>query len=65
MTRYIPIPESEVPDGLRFWTPKRNEGQMVQVSYAEPGQRSEPDEGAMYRRTVDLSTRLTTYSRRV
>lgn len=65
VTTYIPCAESEVPDGLRFWTPKCSEGQMVEISYAEPGQRSGPDDGALYRRTIDAATRLTTYSRRV
>lgn len=40
----------------RWDVPARHQGQTVEVSYHDGPQRSEADEGAEWRRTVDRST---------
>lgn len=53
---YTPITPNQVPDGLRFDVPRRNQGQIVEVAYGGPmSQRSEHDEGAPYKRVTDAS----------
>lgn len=61
---YIPCTEVSLPAGLRFHTPRWNQGQIIEVSYASPGRRDEATAGDEYRRTIDRSTGLTTYARR-
>lgn len=56
MTSYQAIPESEVPSKARFDTPRRNQGQIVEVAYADwPPQAGEAGPGSKYRMTVDRS----------
>lgn len=52
---YEPIAASDVPFGLRWNTPLRNQGQTIEVSFADVGGMGDADEGAAYRRTIDRS----------
>ena len=61
--RYIQISASEIPDRVRFDTPRRNQGQIVTVSYGGVG-RGEHGPGDLYKRVTDASNRTTTYYRR-
>jgi hypothetical protein len=65
--RYKEIPAEQVPDGLRFDVPGRNQGQIVEVAYADNlrARSSAPaDVGATYRRTTDGSDRSVVYAKR-
>lgn len=68
-TAYDEIPASEVPAGIIWTTPRRHQGQAVEVSYSRgiPAGKAadmEADEGAPYMRVTDHASGLTTYSRR-
>lgn len=60
MIEYIPCNESDIPSGVRFDTPRINQGQMVTESYGG-FDRSEHDYGAPYMRITDASDRTTKY----
>lgn len=62
MTDYVKISKSEVPSNVRFDTPRRNQGQIVVVSYGGYG-RSEHDVGDDYKRVTDLSDNSVEYYR--
>lgn len=64
MIRYAPIPACDVPAGVRFDIPGRNQGQIVEVAYGGWG-RAEHGPGDPYRRTIDRSTGRVTYARRI
>jgi hypothetical protein len=58
------------PQGVRFDTPRRCQGQIVEVSYADhrpyadgADETRHPETCAVYRRTIDRSTGATNYSR--
>ena len=62
--RYVPCNESDVPPTARFDVPARNQGQIVEVSYAAwPRSRYEAGEGDAFRRTFDRSDRTREYAR--
>ena len=66
MRRYKPIPESEVPSGLRFDIPRSNQGQIVEHSYADfPRRASEAGSGSRYKRVYDRSDRSVAFYRLV
>lgn len=55
-TEYVRVSASEIPAGVRWDTPGRHQGQIVEVSYAD--ERSSPvpaDDGASYKRIRDRS----------
>lgn len=53
-------------ESLRWDLPRANQGQIVEIAYADPGQgRHESGEGDLYQRTTDRSTGTVTYARRV
>lgn len=58
-----PILRSEIPAGVRFDTPRRNQGQIVEVSYGDFGA-SEADDDAPYMRVYDHSDRTCDLYRR-
>jgi hypothetical protein len=58
-----PIPSWEVPARARFSTPRRNQGQIVEVSYGDFGA-SEADDDAPYMHIADASDRTSEYYRR-
>lgn len=67
-TRYEIIPESDLPEGLRFDVPRRDQGQIVEVAYAdhptcrsEAGWCSDPRVASPYRRITDRSDRSVVY----
>jgi hypothetical protein len=65
---YKPVPASAVPANLVWITPRRNQGQIVEVSYSTgvPSGREtnyEADEGDPWQRTIDHADRSTTYAR--
>lgn len=65
-TRYVEVRESQLPPGLRFVTPRHNQGQIVEVSYADhPGARDEPAAGDPWKRVEDRSGCSVRYYRRV
>jgi hypothetical protein len=52
--RYVPIDTRSVPSDLRWDVPPQNQGQIVEVAYAD--ERPEPSpacRGSRYRRTTD------------
>jgi hypothetical protein len=53
---YIRISEKEVPQGVRFDTVRRNQGQIIETSYGG-FDRYEHDHGDPYMRVEDRSTR--------
>jgi hypothetical protein len=54
--KYERIPASEVPQGLRWDVPRQNQGQIVEVAYADyPTCRSEAARGSAYERATDQS----------
>ena len=61
-TTYERCAEAEVPDGVRFDVPRRNQGQIVEVAYGGFDQ-AEHDVGDPYKRVHDQSDRSTTYYR--
>jgi len=54
MKTYVEIKRSEVPGGVRFDVPRRNQGQIVEIAYGGFA-RSEHDEGDPYKRETDRS----------
>lgn len=50
--KYVECWEREIPEGVRFDVPRRNQGQMIEVAYGGFG-RYENDEGAPYKRVTD------------
>ena len=55
MTKYIQI--ERIPSVLRFDVPPQNQGQIIEVAYAdERPYRSEACSGARYKRVTDRST---------
>lgn len=67
MTRaiYIPCAVDEIPAGVRWDVPGRNQGQIVEVAYATPVRcNSEAGPGDEYRRTTDGSDGSVGYERR-
>ena len=64
---YVPIPGRDVPITVRFDTPGRHQGQIIEVAYGEvtTGRASaEHDHGATYRRVLDRSTGAVEYAKR-
>lgn len=61
---YTEVPASEVPGNLRWDTPGRSRGQMVEVSWAQPGVKDEAGPGDLWKRVTDHSDRSTWYYRR-
>lgn len=54
--RYVDVPESEVPDDVRFDVPQHNQGQIVEVAYASARRgRDEACYGDYWRRRTDQS----------
>jgi hypothetical protein len=51
---YQPIQSAQIPPGVRFDVPRRNQGQIIEVAYGGFG-RSEHDDGDLYRRVFDQS----------
>lgn len=51
---YRAIPESEIPDGVRFDVTRRNQGQIIEVAYGGKS-RYEHGEGDRYQRVLDRS----------
>ena len=63
--KYTEIPATALPGDLRFDVPGHNQGQIVEVAYADyPTARSEACAGATYKRVTDRSDRSVTYYRR-
>jgi hypothetical protein len=65
-TKFIPCALDDIPAGVRFDVPGRNQGQIVEVAYGDRG-REEHDSGSPYRRTRDRSMPCDpfTYERRI
>lgn len=62
---YTQIVESQVPADLTWDTPRRNQGQAVEVQYASPGARDGGAEGDLYKRVIDHTrNRKMTYYKR-
>lgn len=61
---YVRCQESEIPIGIRWDTPRHNQGQMVEVSYGTFG-RGEAGSGDPYKRIEDRTDRTVTYWRLV
>jgi hypothetical protein len=53
-TKYVECDKSEIPAGVRFDTPRSNQGQIVEVSYGGFGA-AEHDDGDPYMRRTDTS----------
>jgi hypothetical protein len=64
-TQYRPVSKSVVPAGLRWDVPQRNQGQIVEVAYAEPGSRAEAGNGDKWQRVTDRSDGSVQYFCRV
>jgi hypothetical protein len=52
---WLPIPSWEVPEGVRFDTPRRNQGQIVEVAYGTLG-RAEAGSCDPYMEVIDRSS---------
>lgn len=64
-SRYVEIAREAVPEGLRWDVPRQNQGQIVEVAYADaPAEASEACFGSEYRRVRDRSDGRVTYHRR-
>lgn len=60
--RYVPI--ASAPNGCRWDVPARNQGQIIEIAYADERPcRSEAGPGSTYRRVHDRSTGEVTYYR--
>lgn len=59
---YIAVPESHVPQHIRFDVPARHQGQHIEVAYGGYD-KYEHDEGADWKCVTDRSTGSTTYYR--
>lgn len=55
MLEYQKVPASEVPDNLRWVTPMRHQGHIVEISYAQPGAAGDPGPGDLWMRVTDHS----------
>lgn len=65
MCRFVRCEESEIPD-VRWDTPRRHQGQIVEVSYASwPRSSREADVLDPYKRVIDHSDGTVEYYRRV
>lgn len=66
-TTYVEIPAGEVPAGVIWDTPRRHQGQTVEVSYATRirSTRGGADDGDEYKRVIDRSVPETRYYRLV
>jgi len=53
-TLYVPIKATDVPAGVRFDVPKRNQGQSVEVAWGGFG-RYEHSEGDDFKRVTDFA----------
>lgn len=60
MIVYIPCNVSDIPSGVRFDTPRVNQGQIVTTSYGG-FDRSEHDHGDPYMRIADAGDRTEQY----
>jgi hypothetical protein len=59
---YLSVKESELPKGLRFDVPRREQGQIIEVAYADdPPEEGEACNGSKYRRESDQSDGSVTY----
>jgi hypothetical protein len=58
--RYVACRESDIPAGVRFDVPRRDQGQMIEVAYGGYG-RAEHGEGDPYMRVTDHTDRSTAY----
>ncbi|MCZ2414130.1 MAG: hypothetical protein LC136_07750 [Burkholderiales bacterium] len=54
---YVEVPADTVPSGLRWDVPGANQGQMVEVAYADPGSRAPAEHGDPWQRVTDRSER--------
>lgn len=61
---YVPCSEADIPEGIRFDTPRSNQGQMVEVSYGTFG-RAEAGPGDPYERDIDHADGTVEYFRLV
>ena len=61
-TNYIEINEDQIPAGVRFDVPARNQGQIVEIAYGGYD-RAEHDEGDPYQRVIDKSEPVGTAAR--
>jgi len=60
---YVTIPASAIPTNVRWDVPARNQGQIVEVAYAEAVKSPyEAGYGSTYRRTTDRSDGSVTYA---
>jgi len=60
--KYQPIKKSELPGGLRFDVPGQNQGQHIEVAYADyPAFKAEARRGSAYMRVHDLSDQTVAY----
>lgn len=63
---YVPIAERELPETIRWDVPPENQGQIVEVAYADdPPEPSPACSGCVYRRVTDRSDGSVSYWRRV
>lgn len=53
MVDYVSIDESELPDDLIWTVPPANQGQIVEVAYADGTKTACAGVGSLYRRTLD------------
>ena len=60
MKKYIPCSRADIPANVRFDTPRRNMGQIVEVSYGGFGA-AEHDDGDPYMRVTDRSAGTTEF----
>jgi hypothetical protein len=62
---YQPIAASDVPRAIRFDVPPQNQGQTVEIAYADyPTPADEACHGATYQRVTDRSDNSVTYYKR-
>lgn len=66
-TEYAPCSRDEIPDSTRWDVPRANQGQIVEVAFANasPRERSEACNGDMYKRVTDRSDNSVRYYCRV
>lgn len=61
--RYRPIPADRVPSDIRWDISGHNQGQIIEVAYADyPTQADEACVGSKYRRITDRSDRSVAYA---
>jgi hypothetical protein len=61
--RYVECRHEEIPSGVRWSVPSRNQGQIVEVAYGSFGS-SEGDHGDPFKRVTDASVPAVTFYRR-